>query len=766
MPAKNESVFHKLNKERAKWGTCTAAGILLVILSVVLLKGDAFVFWTWWLLALLFGAVFMPVTGRLFSTFEDRGWFFSKILGIAVCGYTEWLLTSVNVTVFSTASCVLVCAFYAGIMLILAHRQSKKGMDSLPWGHFRLIIAGELIFAAVFLLWTYLAGMNPNAYGTEKFMDYGFMEAMMRSRTLPAVDMWYSEGTINYYYGGQYFAVFLTKLSGSRVEVTYNLMRTFVAGFAFILPCSLVFQMLRDEGAKKHKKISGTAAKAAGAAAGAAVCFAGNMHYVVYRWIIPLITRLRGGEIPERYWFPDATRYIGFDPDVPDKTIHEFPCYSFVLGDLHAHVVNIIFVLLLIGILYAYTASMRDKSPDLTGGSRGILKELFIPHILAAGFLLALYQMNNFWDYVIYFVVAGGTILFTNLVRQKKLSTAVLVTAGQAAVFAGMSVLLILPFTLKFQTMVSGVALCRYHSLPHQLLILWGLPVFTSVILIIAVILDRRRDMPERGIRGFLGSMTYSDMFAGILALCAAGLVLIPEIVYVRDIYEEGNARANTMFKLTYQAFIMFGIVIGYACFRLLFMTGSRILRACAVLSLICLTSTVGYAGNATKSWFANSISEIKYAGLYALGHLETSFPEDAGAIGWLKENVQGSPVVLEANGDSYTGYCRVSASTGLPTPLGWYVHEWLWRSDTESINRISSDVKEIFTSRDPAVVKDLLINYNVSYIFVGEMEKEKFGGDMDTEFLRSLGKVVYEDSESGTMIIQVQGTTKGAQVI
>ena len=164
MPAKNESVFHKLNKERAKWGTCTAAGILLVILSVVLLKGDAFVFWTWWLLALLFGAVFMPVTGRLFCTFEDRGWFFSKILGIAVCGYTEWLLTSVNVTVFSTASCVLVCAFYAGIMLILAHRQSKKGMDSLPWGHFRLIIAGELIFAAVFLLWTYLAGMNPNAF--------------------------------------------------------------------------------------------------------------------------------------------------------------------------------------------------------------------------------------------------------------------------------------------------------------------------------------------------------------------------------------------------------------------------------------------------------------------------------------------------------------------------------------------------------------------------------------------------------------------------
>ena len=87
-------------------------------------------------------------------------------------------------------------------------------------------------------MWTYFAGFRPQAYGTEKFMDYGFMEAMMRSTTLPARDLWYSEGTINYYYGGQYFAVFLTKLTGSKVELTYNLMRTFVAAFAFVLPFS------------------------------------------------------------------------------------------------------------------------------------------------------------------------------------------------------------------------------------------------------------------------------------------------------------------------------------------------------------------------------------------------------------------------------------------------------------------------------------------------------------------------------------------------
>ena len=85
-----------------------------------------------------------------------------------------------------------------------------------------------------------------------------------------------------------------------------------------------------------------------------------------------------------------------------------------------------------------------------------------------------------------------------------------------------------------------------------------------------------------------------------------------------------------------------------------------------------------------------------------------------------------------------------------------------MWRSDTDASNQISSDANDIFTSGDPVLVKDLLIDYNISYIFVGEKEKEKYGDGMDTEFLRSLGRVVFEDSESGTMIIQVQGT-KGA---
>ncbi len=57
--------------------------------------------------------------------------------------------------------------------------------------------------------------------------------------------------------------------------------------------------------------------------------------------------------------------------------------------------------------------------------------------------------------------------------------------------------------------------------------------------------------------------------------------------------------------------------------------------------------------------------------------------------------------MVLEANGDSYTGFERVSASTGLPTILGWYVHEWLWRNDTEDLNVKSTDIQEYLYFRE-----------------------------------------------------------------
>ena len=734
--------------------------LLLVALSAFLLQGDVWTFWTWYLLALVLGAAAMPLTGRLFRRFQDRGWMFSKVTAIAVSGFLTWFLVAVKIIKFTTMTCIVVTLVCAAASLILYCRKQKAGFECIPFAHLDLVYAEELLFFAAFLLWTYFAGFHPAAYGTEKFMDYGFMEAMMRSKTLPATDLWYSQGKINYYYGGQYFAVFLTKLSGAKVELTYNLMRTFVAGLAFAMPFSLVHQMVTDRLGKTGSRWKKALPSVTGILAGISVSIAGNMHYVVYGQIIPFIQKLKGEEVSS-YWFPDATRYIGFNPDVEDKTIHEFPCYSFVLGDLHAHVVDIMFVLLLLGLLYAWMKKVRTT--ELSGESmsrRGFWKkQLLMPQLLATGALLGMFHWTNYWDFVIYFVVTCGAALFMNIIGQKgKIRWALGVTAAQAAEILILATVIIMPFTLQFDTsnMVQGIALAQHHSLPHQLLVLWGLPGILTILFVVSLLIEKLRGAEQKSLYHLLTSIRLPDLFAVLMGLCAIGLVLIPELVYVRDIYENGNARANTMFKLTYQAYIMFGMTMIYAIFRLLIIGKNKILKVLAFIGLFFFVWTCGYFGNSVHSWFGEVWKPSQYKGLNATAFLETDFPEDVNGIRWLKENISDAPVVLEANGDSYSEYERVSAMTGLPTIMGWYVHEWLWRGNLSDLNAKIEEIQEIYTSTDETRVKELLEEYNVSYIFVGSCERNKYGADMNNDLLKSLGEVVFQDSEYPTYIVKI----------
>ena len=731
---------------------------LLVALSAFLLRGDVWTFWTWYLLAAVLGVVGMAVTGRLFRGFADKGWMFSKVVSITITGFLTWFLVSIKLLKFTTVTCVGITVVFGIVCILLYEKQRKAGYDCLPIDNLDLAYIEEILFFAVFLMWTYLAGFHPAAHGTEKFMDYGFMEAMMRSKTLPATDIWYSQGKINYYYGGQYFAVFLTKLSGTQVELTYNLMRTFVAAFAFVLPFSLVRQMTVDMQGKKVYGWKKRLPSITGFIAGLAVSIAGNMHYVVYAQIIPLIQKLKGQEV-DSYWFPDATRYIGFNPDVPDKTIHEFPCYSFVLGDLHAHVVNIMFVLLLLGLLYAWMQKVRNTTPSVEklGAKKFWMQQLLMPHILAAAMLLGMFHWTNYWDFVIYYVVTGGTVLFMNIICLKgDIKRIIAVTAAQAVEIFAVATVIILPFTLQFTTMVQGVRLAQNHSLPHQLLILWGLPTILTLVFVISLIVGKLKRLNHKSLYRLMKAIRTPDLFAVIMGLCAIGLVAIPELVYVRDIYENGNARANTMFKLTYQAYIMFGMTMVYVIFRQLFVNRRKILKAVGVIGLALLLWTCGYFGKSVDSWFGQVLDPSQYKGLNATAFLETDYAEDVGAIRWLKENIEGSPVVLEANGDSYSEYERVSAMTGLPTVMGWYVHEWLWRNDVADLNAKADEIETIYTSTNAAEDQMLVEKYDISYIFVGSCEREKYA-DLNNEVLQSLGEIVYQDPDYETYIVKIE---------
>lgn len=757
---------------------CAVIGIILLVFGKLLLQEDYISFLQWWAAAAYIGVIFLPMSSLLFDKFNDKGYLFAKTIGIAVTGYLMWLLSSVHILKFTSISCIIsvmiglvINAFILNFIIKKKKAEDRNGSAPLliKESIFDHILIEEIIFFAFFLLFTYIRCFKPEAYGTEKFMDYGFMTSMMRSDYMPPQDFWFSGTKLNYYYVGQYLAAFLTKLSFVKVSSGYNLMLMMVGAFGFVLPYSLVYQIMRQYQQKKEKRNRIVPVLSA-ALAGTGVCIAGNMHYPTYQWFEAGVRKFFGMEAStEKYWFPDATRFIGYHPETHDKTIHEFPCYSFVLGDLHAHVINIMFVVTVLAVLFAWMVSRRNSSDT----KRSILKELFNPSVIIVSFFIGLFHTTNYWDFPIYFVVAGAVILFTNLIVYNFKGIALGVTALQGIFVFCFAEIISLPFIFNFKRISTTPLLAVNHTPLNQLIILWGLPIFTVISFLCFMTANFKKlkkkeageaiQAPKPALFHFMSSLTSSDLFILTIGLCAIGLIILPEIIYIEDIYNGDYKRANTMFKLTYQAFIMFGICMGYFIIRLLSYGETKRQKKTAVTVLILFLLTVCYAQNAVKSWYGNIFNREGYKGLDCTTFMQTNtnMTDDVGAISWLNENLTGMPVVLEANGDSYTDYERVSVMTGLPTVLGWRTHEWLWKSDTVMLDERAADIETIYTSGDLAAIRNLLKKYNVAYIYVGKLEQDKFKS-INHALLKSLGDVEFlspasEEKLYETYIVKVK---------
>ncbi|MCM1104268.1 MAG: DUF2298 domain-containing protein [Clostridium sp.] len=637
------------------------------------------------------------------------------------------------------------------------------------------ILVLELIFFTLFTAYMYMKGFNPKAYGTEKMMDYGFMMSMFKTEYFPVEDFWFAGEGLNYYYFGQYIMTFLTKLSFSTVNYGYNL--ALGVGFAFCasLVYAMVCQIMRVFAAGKKKRVSGAVPHIAGALAAIAVTIAGNGHYIVFNRLVPMLWDILQipGDRPS-YWFPNSTRYIGYVPDTHDKTIHEFPSYSFILGDVHAHVVNITFVLTLVAVLFSFlmnrqeamkTAVIKRRSGEKTAVS--IVRETFRLPVVAVGYLIGIFMMSNYWDFPIYFVVAGAVILVSNAVICGFDKRTWGLTALHAVVVLAVAFLTALPFNIHFVAMANGILLAKTHTPLYQLIILWGLQVMIVIGFVTALIwkeaqrnkkcvLEKKEAeaLHEDGEGGgrqnrfvrFLENLGITDLFILILGLCAIGLVLTPEVIYMSDIYAGDYKRSNTMFKLVYQAYILFGISSGYILTRFILLKETRRQLKYGIVGLVLLLWTCGYFGTSVRAWFGDLSNEDGYIGMRADRYIYEEQPMDAAAIAWLNENVEGRPVILEANGESYTIDNRVSVLTGLPTVLGWRVHEWLWHNSPAPVNDRAAQIQTIYTSQDKELVRALLDQYQVTYLFIGTCEYNKYALlGMDTELLKQMGEVVYE---------------------
>jgi len=202
------------------------------------------------------------------------------------------------------------------------------------------------------------------------------------------------------------------------------------------------------------------------------------------------------------------------------------------------------------------------------------------------------------------------------------------------------------------------------------------------------------------------------------------------------------------MFKLVYQAFIIFSISTTYIIFRFAYILKSKntsfikklFLLPYSIVGLYSLLLVGTYSYFAVFSYYNNLQN---YKGLNGINYLSSTYPTDAPAISWIQNNIKGQPVVLEAQGDSYTDYARISANTGLPTVLGWPVHEWLWRGTYSIVPPRTTDIQTMYETRSTQTFLDLAKKYNIRYVFVGQLEKTKYINLYEEKF-QTAGKLVF----------------------
>lgn len=232
--------------------------------------------------------------------------------------------------------------------------------------------------------------------------------------------------------------------------------------------------------------------------------------------------------------------------------------------------------------------------------------------------------------------------------------------------------------------------------------------------------------------------------FVLLLILTGALLTLGPEFVYLRDNF---GVRLNTTFKFYYQAWAMFGVA-AVCGLDYLWATrrgaGSKAVAAAVTAGYVGLLAVAllfpVYAVRSRAAEYRGPARaadgtplERQPATLDGLAWLARFNPAEYEAIQWLREQATAMdgppPVILEAVGGQYSGYGRVSAATGLPTVLGWPGHEWQWRgSDHPEPGRREPIVEQIYTASDLGVVGFLLDQFDVRYIYVGDLEREQYG--------------------------------------
>jgi len=778
----------------------------------------------WYFLITVMGWVVWPMVYRLLPGLPDRGYAFTRALGLLLTGYVFWLLTSLGL-LQNTAGGILFALLIVGGIALWVQRTQREGPRLLEWMRDQrgVVIVVEVLFFLAFAAWAVVRAYNPEIENTEKPMELAFLNGIRSSEVFPPRDPWLAGYAISYYYFGYVLISLLATLTAVPTGVAFNLGIALLFALTCLGAYGLVYNLVRA------RRSGGSASPALTALLGPLfVAVLGNLEGLAealyslnlmlarfWAWLdIPDLNTPVAGPVswpPTRagWWWWRASRVI-HDRDIAGisiglQPIDEFPFFSFLLGDMHPHVLVLPFVLLALGLAFN---ALRQRDP------------LNLPQVALMTVIFGGLAFLNTWDLPIYFFVLagalvlrrvgeGGSLDFSRLIRPIGTALLILITglaaylpwlisfgsqAGgilpnpffptriqQFFVMFGPFLIILIWFLLNqarqqhfrldwgsgllvgigllvtlaaIMLLMSAVALRRVPEVPAILvsnvgLLLPGMSaeeiaalvplatqrviqhrltypitaLFLTALLSVTVSILIPRSAPDDEAQG--NRLDDSTAFVLWMILTGALLTLGPEFVYLRDNFQQ---RLNTIFKFYYATWILWGVASAYAA-HVIFENSGRIRRAAFAITLVVLLfAGLIYPALAipNKTGIFNRSALDVPPTLDGLAFVQRRAPADFAAIQWLKQNAEPDAIILEAVGGAYSSYGRVSAMTGLQTVIGWANHERQWRGERydEFAGGREESVREIYNTNSITRAMDLLHQYNVTYVFVGSLER------------------------------------------
>ena len=841
----------------------------------------------WWFWLQVMGLAALPLVYRFFRRFPDRGYAFARPVGLLLVGYVLWmggslglLRNTVGGALFSIVIVALVSAFL--------YRRGRPAEDSagsatedpglLVWlrTHGRLILAVELLFLGALALWAVVRAYSPEltTAGGEKFMEIMYLNSIDRSEFFPPQDAWLAGYGISYYYFGYVLMATLTKLSGFAAHMTFNVGVASLFALTCVGAFGIVYNLVRLVDRSRN---TSSRPIAWGLLGSVSVAVLGNLQgflEVLYsarllpqgfwQWLDikdinqPFDPALAPSLMPSRsgWWWWRASRVIhDLDPQgnsMGIQPIDEFPGFSFLLGDMHPHVLALPFVLLALALaLWA----LLQAAGQIEDGARASGLQAWLAPIkrlpLLAPFVLGALAFLNTWDFPIYLLVFVAAYGVGRWGRYGRLSWPWIQDVGvTGAVTAVLGFLLYLPFYVGFQSQAGGLLPALYVGTRfRQYFVMFGtflvaiagllvvlilhlrkrisggrlvrswlvwmaaflvLPVAAMLVIVGTMLLTPQGQQFLEGIRqipfiyelvgddpwlSVVGRLALVKLRTWLMPVVVAGMAALGAVLLQHSLERSGEAsegesdnilqhpsirfvllaavvallltlsveffylddnfkvRMNTIFKFYFQAWILMAMAGAFAVYWL---TRQRGWLRTGFVTLFWILFVMGM--------FYPVLGNISRAGnfdhpptLDGIDYLAESQPDDHAAIAWLNENVAGAPVILEApgrGGSSYVYEGRVSALTGLPTLLGWAGHEGQWRGSYEVQGAREPDIETLYNTLDTETALTLLDKYDITYVYVGLLERSKYDPRALEKFARFMD-VVYENE--GVTIYKVR---------